>query len=669
MKISLEWLAQYLPGALDAQQAAEALTHGGLPVEVIEKVGEDTVIDVEVTSNRSDCLSHVGVARELAALLNREFRNVVPAIKEKGPQIFTATRVQIDALDLCPHYTARVIRGVKIAPSPGWMQRRLEAVGIRPVNNVVDVTNYVMMEMGQPLHAFDYDRVGEHRIVVRKARPGEVLKSIDGHDRRLTPDMLVIADASRAIALAGVMGGKDSEVTDKTQNILLESARFDPLSIRQTARALAMKSDSSYRFERKIDPTLPLRASMRAAQLILEIARGELLVGVAEAGAAGYHEKKLTVRLGRMRQLLGIDLPVQEVLEAYQRLQFAPVLKGETVECTIPSVRLDINVEVDLIEEAIRVLGYGKVPVRDEISIRVTPPEPDAKAMELIRRSMIAAGYFESITFSWASDNLVNSFKPAEAASLVRADARIRKADAHLRPSIIPGLLESVLRNQSVGNGQVKLFETGSTFWYDSAGKIDERRRLALVGSDDEHEVRGALEQVLGKLDRTRAVTITPADAPGFTKDAAGLVLWGGQQVGRMGQIAAAGCDLLSLRCRPFAAELDLSAMIAGCQHVPQLVHLPKYPAVRRDLSLILGETARYEEVEKLIRQLQLPDLENIEYVTTYRGKPLEKGQKSLTLTLVFRSSETTLTTGQVEESVQRIMDAAKAQMNATLRV
>ena len=669
MKISLEWLAQYLPGALDAQQAAEALTHGGLPVEVIEKVGEDTVIDVEVTSNRSDCLSHVGVARELAALLNREFRNVVPAIKEKGPQIFTATRVQIDALDLCPHYTARVIRGVKIAPSPGWMQRRLEAVGIRPVNNVVDVTNYVMMEMGQPLHAFDYDRVGEHRIVVRKARPGEVLKSIDGHDRRLTPDMLVIADASRAIALAGVMGGKDSEVTDKTQNILLESARFDPLSIRQTARALAMKSDSSYRFERKIDPTLPLRASMRAALLILEIARGELLVGVAEAGAAGYHEKKLTVRLGRMRQLLGIDLPVQEVLEAYQRLQFAPVLKGETVECTIPSVRLDINVEVDLIEEAIRVLGYGKVPVRDEISIRVTPPEPDAKAMELIRRSMIAAGYFESITFSWASDNLVNSFKPAEAASLVRADARIRKADAHLRPSIIPGLLESVLRNQSVGNGQVKLFETGSTFWYDSAGKIDERRRLALVGSDDEHEVRGALEQVLGKLDRTRAVTITPADAPGFTKDAAGLVLWGGQQVGRMGQIAAAGCDLLSLRCRPFAAELDLSAMIAGCQHVPQLVHLPKYPAVRRDLSLILGETARYEEVEKLIRQLQLPDLENIEYVTTYRGKPLEKGQKSLTLTLVFRSSETTLTTGQVEDSVQRIMDAAKAQMNATLRV
>ena len=669
MKISLEWLGEYLTGSADANAAAEALTHGGLPVEVIEKFGDDTVIDVEVTSNRSDCLSYIGVARELGALLNRTTQVPAVSVKEAGQACPAATKVQIDALDLCPHYTARVIKGVKIGPSPAWMQRRLEAMGLRPINNIVDVTNYVMFEMGQPLHAFDYDALGENRIVVRRAKAGEVIVSIDGHERKLGPDMLVIADARRPVALAGVMGGKDTEVSEKTVNVLLESARFDPLSIRKTARALAMKSDSSYRFERKIDPTLPLRASLRAAQLILETAGGELLAGVVEAGGEGYAPKRLTVRLARMKALLGIELPVEEVMEAYRRLGFAPVLKGDVIECTVPSARLDINIEPDLIEEAIRVIGYGRVPVREEISIRVTPPEPDAKAIELMRRTLIGAGYFESITFTWTSDNLVEPFRPAEAASLLRADVRIRKADAHLRPSILPGLLESVFRNQSVGNGQVKLFEMGSTFWYDAAGNPVEKRRLALVGSEDEHEVRGTVETLLGKLDRTRPVTIAPKDSAGLEKGAAGEILWGGKSVGRIGQIAKSVCDTLSLRTRPFAAELELTRLVEECQHVPQLVHLPKFPAVQRDVSLIVGENVRYEQIEKLVLEQKLTDLEASEYVTTYRGKPLEKGQKSVTITLVFRSATTTLTAEGVEASVQKVVEAAKAQLGASLRV
>lgn len=669
MKISLEWLGEYLPGSTEAQAAAEALTHGGLPVEVIEKFGDDTVIDVEVTSNRSDCLSYAGVARELGALLNRTTQAPAVNVRESATPCAAATKVQIDALDLCPHYTARVIKGVKIGPSPDWMQRRLEAMGLRPINNIVDVTNYVMFEMGQPLHAFDYDMLQDNRIVVRRAKGGEVIVSIDGHERRLNPDMLVIADARRPVALAGVMGGKDTEVSEKTVNVLLESARFDPLSIRKTARALAMKSDSSYRFERRIDPTLPLRASLRAAQLILETAGGELLAGVVEAGAEGYSAKKVSVRLARMKALLGIELPVDEVMEAYRRLGFAPVLKSETIECTAPSARLDINIEPDLIEEAIRVIGYGRVPVREEISIRVTPPEPDAKAIELMRRTLIAAGYFESITFTWTSDNLVEQFRPAEAASLLRADVRIRKADAHLRPSILPGLLESVFRNQSVGNGQVKLFEMGSTFWYDGAGNTVEKRRLAMVGSEDEHEVRGAIEQLLAKLDGTRAMSVAPGDSAGFEQGVAGVVLWGGKSVGRIGRIAKNVCDMLSLRTRPFAAELELTTLVNECQHVPQLVQLPKFPAVRRDVSLIVGENIRYEQIEKLVAGQKLADLEASEYVTTYRGKPLEKGQKSVTITLVFRSATTTLTAEAVEASVQRVVGTAKAQLGASLRV
>ena len=269
MKISLEWLnTDFFPsGALDANTIAEALTNAGFPVESIESHGSDTIIDVEITSNRGDCLSHAGIARELAAILNLPItKKPIPRPAESNEPASSAVRVRIDAApELCPHYTARLIRGVKIAPSPPFIARRLEAIGVRPINNVVDVTNYVMFELGQPLHAFDFAKISGGQIIVRNAARGETILSIDGRKRELVPSMLVIADAQRPVALAGVMGGSDSEVTESTIDVLLESARFDALSVRRTARALTMKSDSSYRFERGIDPTLPARASMRAA--------------------------------------------------------------------------------------------------------------------------------------------------------------------------------------------------------------------------------------------------------------------------------------------------------------------------------------------------------------------------------------------------------------------
>jgi len=297
----MEWLGEYLPKPPDAPAAGEALTMGGLPVEVFEQHGDDTVIDVEVTSNRGDCLSHVGVARELSALMDRELREPKTVVAEATTPASSVTSVAIGALDLCPHYTARVIRNVKIGPSPAWMQRRLEAVGLRPINNVVDVTNYVLFELGQPLHAFDFDKLDGRRIVVRRARNGEKLVSIDGHERKLADDMLVIADAARPVAVAGVMGGRDTEVSLATANVLLESARFDPLSVRRTSRTLGLKSDSSYRFERGIDPALPERASARAAQLIVETAGGEILSGIVSAGASGATPQRLSLRLALLR--------------------------------------------------------------------------------------------------------------------------------------------------------------------------------------------------------------------------------------------------------------------------------------------------------------------------------------------------------------------------------
>jgi phenylalanyl-tRNA synthetase beta chain len=688
MKISLEWLADFLSPVPDGVAAGESLTHGGLPVESIETIGGDTVIDVEVTSNRGDCLSHVGVARELAALRGSTFEDVAPSAPETNEPASAAASVRIDAADLCPHYIARIIRGVKIGPSPTWMVRRLEAVGLRPINNVVDVTNYVMFEIGQPLHAFDFAKITGRQVIVRAAQPGEKIISIDGKQRDLSPGMLVIADAHRPIALAGVMGGVDSEVSGATADILLESARFDPLSIRKTARALAMKSDSSHRFERGIDPTLPARASLRAAELILQTAGGKLLGGIVEAGSAGYQPKQLSLRLARLKKILGVDWPADRVAEALGRLGLRPKVADGVIHVTVPSHRLDINVEIDLIEEAARLIGYDQIPTRQEISIRVTPPELETITTNNICQILVGSGYFEAVTFSFVSDALRHDFvntTDGVKQTLLRADSSVRKADASLRPSLIPGLLQAVRFNESNGTPGTRLFEIGSIFSAKidasisgspdgnadrKAGRnVDERRMVTWVGSTDLREVRGVVEVMLNRLDSKKDVIIIPDSRAGFAKGACGQVRWGGQAIGYIGKIDRAIADKLSLREIPAAAELELAALLAGARHVPQLSELPKFPAIRRDLSLVVAESVRYEKIDSLLRGLKLPDLEEIQYITTYRGKPLEKGTKSVTITLVFRSATATLLSEQVETSVQTAVMAAKDQLQATLRV
>ncbi|HZZ44232.1 MAG TPA: phenylalanine--tRNA ligase subunit beta [Tepidisphaeraceae bacterium] len=668
MNISLEWLAEYLPGPLDLHAAADTLTNSGFVTEHFSQVGPDQIMDVEVTSNRGDCLSHLGIARELAALLKRPFKDVTPSIHESGSPTSSAISLSIDAKDLCPHYTARIIRNVKVAPSPAWLQRRLTAVGLRPINNIVDITNYVLFELGQPLHAFDYDKLAGKQIIVRTAKPGEKLTSLDGHERSLTPGMLVIADSSKPVALAGVMGGKETEVSGQTTTILLESARFEPLSIRKTARALAMKSDSSYRFERGIDPALPARASQRAAELILQLAGGELAPGLVESGTGAAPQKKLSLRSEKIRRTLGIDIPVPEIADALTRLQFPVTPHSDRVDVTVPSHRLDINIEVDLVEEVARVLGYDRIPTRDEISIRLTPPDPRAKTTEILRSTLVGSGYYEAVTFSWAVDSLATDFLPTQANTLPRADQSVRKADAQLRPSLLPGLLEAVRRNEAAGTPSAKLFEIGSTFFTSASSQIVEQRKLAFVGSPDLHELRGVVESLLTKLNPSKKIQILPDLSPGYSPTASARIEWDGQAIGHLGQISKEVAAKLDLRSLPCAAELDESALLTGVATVVTLKPLPKFPAVRRDLSLVVAEPTRYEQLDTLIQSLSLQNLEDIEYVTTYRGKPLAKGQKSVTLQLVFRSPDATLTSESVETAVQRVITESQSKLNATLR-
>jgi phenylalanyl-tRNA synthetase beta chain len=667
MKISLEWLNSFTPGPIDAVAVESALTGAGLNVDAIEHHDGQPVLEVEVTSNRGDCLCHLGVAREVSAIMNRPFSDLHPAAKEDSESAAAHIEVSIEAAALCPHYTARVIRGVRIGPSPAYIQQRLAAVGLRPINNVVDVTNYVLMEMGQPLHAFDLSKIGGNKIIVRTARPGEKMMTLDGHQQTLSPSMLVIADAAHPVALAGIMGGDGSQVTAATTDILLESARFDPLCVRRTSRALALRSDSSYRFERGIDPTLPERASLRAAQLILETAGGTLCSGIVSAGSPGFQPKTLSLRLPRLTALLGASIPPEEVIAALQRLQLSPALHGDRVEVRVPSWRLDLNIEVDLIEEVARILGYDRLPQRSEIAIRLTPPEPSAAARETIRQTLIAAGYYEAVTFSFVSDALkTDFFAPGD--KPLAADASVRKADATLRPSLLPGLLEAVRHNETVGNPRALLFEIGSIFRAGPSGAPDETRKLALAGSSDWREIRGVIEALLSKLDPDKPLRFTPAEQIGFAPGTCAAIEWNARPVGFAGRIDRAIADKLSLRHAPFAAQLDLAALISGAVSVKRLHPLPQFPAARRDLSLVVDDATPFEKIEQTLRSARLENLEQIEYVTTFRGKPLESGKKSVTVTLVFRSASATLTGEQVEGAVASAFGSASTQLGATLR-
>ena len=666
MKVSCDWLSDYLGTRPDTAGTAQAMTMAGFPVEHVERAGYDEVMDVEVTSNRPDLLSHIGVAREISAVMGMPFQMKHEPPAETVEAAERVTSVQIERLDLCPHYIARIIRGVKVGPSPEWLKRRLEAIGIRSHNNIVDVTNYVLMETGQPLHAFDLDKLAGMRIVVRTPRSGETLRTLDGTLRKLEPEMLCICDAEKPVALAGLMGGEDSEVTLRTKNILLESARFDPVNIRSTSRKLRLTSDASFRFERGLDPTLARSAASRACQLFLDTAGGTLLAGCAEAGEQGWSPRTLYMRFSALKRLLGIDLAPAEVVAALSRLGLSPIADREGIRVSVPSHRRDLNIEEDLIEEAARLIGYEKIPLRDAITITVQPPDESLKAMDVIRDALVGAGYFEAITFSFVSDKLREAFLP-KGASLQRVDALTRKADAHLRPSILPGLLESLRHNENVGNGPVRLFEIGSVFYRTADGPA-EQRHLGMAGGESYAACRGMLEALLAKLDADRDVKAVPAARVGFGRGACGQVFWGGEPIGFVGMLDRAAAELLDLRHLPAIAEVKLEALLDAYQAVPVMKPLSRFPALRRDVSLQVDEAVPYEQLESLVRELKLADLEALEHAATYRGKPLPEGQKSVTLTLVFRKAQGTLTREEADAAVSRVVQRAGERLGAKLR-
>jgi phenylalanyl-tRNA synthetase beta chain len=671
MKISLDWLSDYVDIDKSADEIAQILSELGFPTEGMETVADDTVIDIEVSSNRGDCLSHIGVARELAAATGKELRLPQVELPESDDDVAKFVEVAIDAPDLCGRYTARVITGAKVGPSPDWMLKRLEAIGVRSVNNIVDATNYAMMETGQPPHAFDYEKLAGGKISVRTASAGERLISIDETKCDLNPDMLIIADAKKPIAIAGVMGGLESEINDSTTTILLEDAHFDPVTVRTTSRRLGVSSESSFRFERHVDIEMIDWASQRTAQLITQVAGGKVAKGVADVYPAKWQPKKVTMRVSRLNKLLGIEITKDQALRILTGLGFNPTSKDDKITCTTPTWRHDIWREVDLIEEVARSHGYDNIGVQRKISIEVAPVDKREKTASALRSFLNGCGFYETINVSFVEASVAALFTTdCSADHLSVKDESARSANL-LRQSLLPSLLGVLKSNYNAQNIPCSVFELANTFTAGPGHKKGdlpaEGTSLSLASDGDFRSLRGVIEGLVRVLAKDTDIDLVPAEL--CWAGAGADIVADGERIGSCGIISqkvATKFDLAEVEV--CAAELNFDALGDMANQTQTARPLPRFPAITRDLSLIIDEDLTWADIISVINKKAPSELEATKFVGIYRGKPIEAGKKSITVSLRFRDEDGTLRHEVVDEFEKQILDELTAQLGAEVR-
>lgn len=676
MLIALNLIQPYLDKPLTAQWVQHALTHSGFVVEHIHDSGRTQVLDVEVTSNRPDCQSHIGIARELAVLSGTVLK-IPPACSPRlagRMQSVETPDIAPDAPNRCPYYSAMVINQVKVAPSPEWLVQAVESLGMRSVNNVVDITNYVLMLTGQPLHAFDHDRLQKGPVVIRMASEGETMRLINGQEVRLSSQDLLIADASRPLALAGIMGGLESEITPGTTRVLLESAQFEPTGIGRSSRRLNLASDSSRRFERGIDPAMVIYARQLAAQLMVDLCGGVVQAEV-ERGALVKVQRDIQFRPERFTQLIGLPIDLDKAMSILGGLEFAPRLHGSYITCTTPGFRFDISREVDLIEELVRIWGYENVPARSQVSHTLTPPDHALDGRRTARRLLAGAGWFESITFTFVDAPEAELFLPT-GSNVLKVQDSVRKANNVLRPSLLPGLLATLQHNQNVGERHPQFFEIAAVFSRpDASAKPVETQHLAMIGADVS-QVMGAIELLIHAMAGHCQIEVIPAAVAGFAPGASGKVMvrhlaagTGSVELGHVGQLGSQVMRHYDLRHPVAAAELDWRILASLFTPVKTAGVLPRYPAVKRDLSVIVQEAVKWSDMDRLIRQTAaVAWLEEVQFVGAYRGKPIEAGKKSVTMELVFRDASGSLESSQVDAEMQRIISALDSGVGGQIR-
>lgn len=668
MKISLDWLNDYIETGLEAEAIAEMLSDLGFPCEGIDRVGGDVVLDVEVTSNRGDCLSHIGVARELAAATGKPLKLPEVVLEEMDKAASDFVQVEIEEPDLCGRYTALVIEGVKIGPSPDWMVRRLEAIGMRSVNNVVDATNYAMMETGQPPHAFDYATLEGGKIVVRRAKAGERIVSIDGSQCDLTPDMLVIADANRPVGIAGVMGGLQTEVGEATTTILLEDAYFDPVTIRTTSRRLALPSDAAYRFERIVDIERVAWAAQRTAQLIVQVAGGKVAKGMVDAYPKKREAGHVTMRLSRLNKLLGIEVPTDTVVKILSSLYFEPQVAGDEVCCAAPTWRSDIQREVDLIEEVARVYGYDKVPTRRRIQIEAVPADPRQRLTQSVGAFLNGCGFYETATVTFTDPATANLFAGEGSQHLGVKDVS-RKSANLLRQTVLGSLVGVLKTNINAKNLPCRVYEIADTFVPSGANEIlpAEATKLGLVCDGDLRVLRGAVEGLIKSIDKRAEVTFVPADL--VWAEAGADIIVNGTAIGQAGVLSAAVRSAFDIKnLAPCGAEIEFGALMGLRSGPVKIRPVPRFPAVDRDLSIIVADNTVWAAIAKAVQESAPPELEDVRFIDIYRGKGIAAGRKSVTLSLRFRDEDGTLTHEVVDGYQAKIVERLEGAVGAELR-
>ncbi len=670
MIVSWNWLKQYVLLDMPIEELERRLMMSGLNHEGTEEIGGDLAIDLEVTSNRPDCLGHIGVAREAAVLWDYPLKIPAAAPTEGKTPVDKLVGVQIDCEDLCPRYTARVVRGVKIGPSPAWLARRLETLGLAAVNNVVDISNYVLMECGQPLHTFDFARLKGGRIVVRRPRGGETIEAIDHKTYELTPEMCVIADAEDAVAIGGVMGGAQTEISTATTDILIEAAEFDPLSIRRTSRHLNLHSDSSYRFERRVDPEGVDWASRRCAELILDLCGGELAAGVIDVGRQPARHEPVVLRFGQLKRILGIDVDRGQVARILESLGNEKTrVDDDRIEVVPPSWRGDLTREIDLIEEVARIHGYDKIPEDVRVPMASAIRSDTDRVYAKVRHVLTAAAVNEAMTISAVDETVGEAFSPWTDAAPLRCNTPVvRRADC-LRRSLIPSLLLARRTNEAAANREIELFEMAKVYLSRGKKLPAEEPMLAVVSGRDYLAVKGILEAVLETLDPALELEIRTTDCPLLDAGRSAQLHLDGKLLGFLGEVTAAGLKRFGLRNPATVAEVKLSELVAAANLIPQNVPIPSYPAVGRDLNMVVDEAVRWSDVAATVRSSGRPLLENISYQDTYRDpKRLGADKKSLLLTLSLRSREGTLTGEQADQACSQIVAACAKQHGAELR-
>lgn len=678
MIVSKNWLAEYVSLPSSVEELTHRLTMSGLNLEEFHEVraglsNPDVAIDLEVTSNRPDCLGHIGVAREVSVLFGKPLTIPPAAVTESDPVASTFASIAIECPDLCPEYHGRVIRGVKIGPSPTWLKDRLAAIGINSVNNVVDVTNFVMMECGQPLHAFDLDRLHGQKIIVRRAKKGETITAIDQRQYTLTEEMCVIADADRPVAVAGVMGGFDTEISDSTTNVLIEAASFASLSVRATARSLKLHSPSSYRFERKVDRQWLDWASRRCCELIQKVAGGTLLQGSVVAGQpASAKRDSVTLRFGQVSRLLGIEIPAKECVEILQRLGLK-CLERSSNSATFepPSWRPDLLRECDLIEEVARIHGYEHIPIDAALPVVATSRTLRERVIDMIRLQLAASGLSEALTMSFVSEQQRQLLQPHGGIHAVAVSHSSRSHEDQLRQSLIPSLLSCRRQNERHGCANAELFEVARVYLTAGLGQPEHQAEpltIGIVSGRPFAQLLGVVESLAERLAPHAVLTTEPASHPEYAAGRGAAVSLNGKLWGWLGELSRDVLDRCDLQDNVCVAELRVPLIEELFEARRSYTPLPRFPSISRDLNFVLPETVSWAQLSETVSKSAGALLLGTSFGGQYRGKQIDADRKSYLITCRFMASDRTLTTEEVDTVVKKVISSCETQLSAKLR-